>query len=92
MADTVPQIFIVVAVSNPVAVSAKIAELKLKAFNLKSDTWFVVSEGTTQEVAEKLGVRSGAAGTGIVCPITAYSGRAPSQLWEWFNVYWPKNG
>lgn len=56
-------------------------------FELAPDKWMVVYEGPGQELAEKAGVRSGAEqiGTGLVLPVTTYSGRAPSPLWDWLR-------
>jgi nicotinamidase-related amidase len=57
-------------------------------FELAGDKWMVVYDGPGQELAEKAGVRSGAEqiGTGLVLPVTTYSGRAPSPLWDWLRA------
>jgi hypothetical protein len=53
---------------------------------LTADTWLVAYEGTTKSLAEKLGIRSGEVGTGVVFPISNYSGRASSDTWEWLGL------
>jgi hypothetical protein len=58
-------------------------------FEFKDDVWFVEFKGTSQDLAEKLGIRSGNVGAGIVIPISNYSGRAPSDTWEWLRAHWP---
>jgi hypothetical protein len=57
-------------------------------FPLASNQWMVKYEGTTQELAEKAGVRSGEdfIGKGIVLSVTTYSGRANTELWDWLKA------
>jgi hypothetical protein len=56
-------------------------------YELGNDKWMVAYDGPAQDLAEKAGVRSGEerVGTGLVLPVTTYSGRAPSNLWDWFR-------
>lgn len=56
-------------------------------YELASDKWMVFYDGTARDLAEKSGVRGGeeAIGTGLVLPVTTYSGRAPGELWEWLG-------
>jgi hypothetical protein len=60
-----------------------------KFYEIKESVWLVSYDGTSQQLAEKLGIRDGASGTGIVTPICNYSGRASGDLWEWLKVNWP---
>jgi hypothetical protein len=56
-------------------------------YELAPDRWMVAYDGPGQELAEKAGVRSGdeQIGTGLVLPVTTYSGRAPTGLWDWLR-------
>lgn len=56
-------------------------------FELAPDKWFVTYEGALRDLAEKVGVRGGdeQIGAGIVLPVTTYSGRANSALWDWLR-------
>lgn len=56
-------------------------------FELAGDKWFVVYQGSARDLAESAGVRGGDdyVGTGLVLPVTTYSGRAPSDLWDWLR-------
>jgi hypothetical protein len=57
-------------------------------YDLASDQWLVKFEGSTQDLAEKAGIRGGDAqiGTGLVLSVSTYSGRAPTELWDWFKA------
>ncbi|HEY1836390.1 MAG TPA: hypothetical protein VGG36_01935 [Rhizomicrobium sp.] len=87
------QIFVVIATSN----SQKIAEaLETTAsdgghYLIKEGTWFAQFDGTSQELAEKLGIRDASNGTGVVTPVSNYSGRGATDMWEWLKVHWPKD-
>lgn len=56
-------------------------------FELAPDKWMVSYDGTARDLAEKAGVRAGdeLIGMGLALPVTTYSGRAPSGLWEWLT-------
>ncbi len=56
-------------------------------YELASDKWMVTFDGAAQELAESAGVRGGddQIGTGLVLPVTTYSGRAPTALWDWLR-------
>ena len=57
-------------------------------FELADDEWMVVFDGTTQELAEKAGIRGGddQIGTGLALSVTTYSGRAKTGLWDWLKA------
>ena len=57
-------------------------------FELANDEWMVVFDGSTQELAEKAGIRGGddRIGTGLALSVTTYSGRAPTGLWDWLKA------
>lgn len=61
-------------------------------YELRPDTWLVSYEGTTRKLAEDLGIIQGVNGSGLVAPISGYSGRGPSDMWEWLKVKWPQDG
>jgi hypothetical protein len=67
----------IVATANPENVGTEIRDkFRGKFYELKSDTWFVSFDGTTRQLAEEVGIRNGTIGSGVVAPITGFSGRA----------------
>lgn len=80
--------FIVVATKGAAQVQTRIVALGVKHLRFKDDAWFVLFDGTPRELAERSGIRSGEAGTGIVAPITSYSGRASKEVWDWIEANW----
>ena len=54
--------------------------------------WFLVFDGTSDELADKLqlGDDEQDFGTAIVVQATYYQGYAPKSLWEWLNTYGDK--
>lgn len=52
-------------------------------FLLRDDVWLVAYDGTTQLLAEKLGIRSGESQPGIVLLVSNFSGRASPDIWAW---------
>ena len=86
------QMFIFVVTKEAERVREVIERLPAdRYFMLKSDTWFVLFDGTPRKLAENLGIRDGTVGSGIVAPITSYSGRASGDLWDWLAVKWPND-
>jgi hypothetical protein len=84
------QVFVVVAIQKPIDVEENLKVVTPeKYFAVKDGVWLAAFDGTAQQLAEKLEIRSGKAGTGLVTPISNYSGRASSDLWEWLKVNWP---
>lgn len=60
-------------------------------YELTDNAWLVRFEGTTRQLADRLGIRGGEAGSGLVASMASYSGRAPSELWEWLKVNWAED-
>jgi hypothetical protein len=58
---------------------------------IKDDAYLIDFNGTTRELAEKIGIRGSEAGeaTGIVFSIRNFSGRAPAEVWEWLSLHKP---
>lgn len=83
-------IFFVTALSKAPEVRKRLFDLipDDDRFELAPDRWMVVYEGLARDLAEKAGIRGGddQIGTGLVLPVTTYSGRANSALWEWLSV------
>jgi hypothetical protein len=82
-------VFFVTALSEVARVRERVESIIAAddRFDLASDKWMVSYEGTARELAEKVGIRGGddRIGTGLALPVTTYSGRAPSALWEWLS-------
>ena len=82
-------VYFVVALSNVEAIRKRLREVvpdETMVFELGEDKWFVSFEGISRDLAEKLGIRGKPnIGSGIVIPVTSYSGRANPVLWEWLN-------
>lgn len=83
-------IFAVIATKGHQTVASAVeATYAGKFYALKNDTWLVASDGeTTAQIADKLGIRNGTKGSGLVIPVKNYSGRAPADLWEWLESNW----
>jgi hypothetical protein len=86
-------IFVVIATKEARQVGERIRAVQsdpeggiTSCYELKPDTWFVAYDGTTRQLAEALGVRSGETGSGVVVSVENYSGRAGSDLWEWLRI------
>lgn len=59
------------------------------SLNLSHDLWLVSSEETSQEVAERLQIRSeerNPATSGIVFRVENWSGFADKSVWEWLGA------
>lgn len=84
------QVYFVTAISKPAALAESLKELfpdEADRYELASDKWFVVFDGISRDLAEKLKIRSEEfVSTGLVMPVTSYSGRAPTGLWEWLKL------
>ena len=85
------QIHFVTALSNPEKIAERIRQViknESDVFELANDKWFVVYDGISRDLAEKVGIRDAKnlLGTGIVLPVNGYSGRATRDLWEWLTL------
>ena len=85
------RVFVVIGRSQPKQIATAIESRGLASFEVDHNAWMVASDGTTREVAERLGIRNGENGTGLVCLIESYSGRLPADAWEWLKVYEAKS-
>lgn len=85
------RVFLVIATSNHIKVGGVIREQGLVHFVIKPDAWFVAFDDTTRALAEKLGIRGGESGSGLVCSIDGYSGRLPKDAWEWLSLHEAKS-
>lgn len=86
----VHSVHFVTALSEAEQVRARIHEIipDDDRFELAPDKWMITFDGVAQDLAERVGVRGGdeRIGTGLVLPVTTYSGRAPSSLWDWLRA------
>jgi hypothetical protein len=83
------QVFIVLIISNEHAVAQNLREAVPEGdwFEIGGDKFAVTFDGTSRDLAEKIGIRANpSVGSGIVFPITTYSGRADPALWEWLAL------
>ncbi|QTO49434.1 hypothetical protein [Burkholderia latens] len=83
------KVYFVTALSGADKVAEKLKEVASEdeTYRLAADKWFVTFEGISQQLAEKLGIRGDPhVGTGLVFPVSSYSGRAPTTLWEWLKL------
>jgi hypothetical protein len=88
------QMFIVVATKGADQIGRAVEEEfgTNDSYALREDVWLIPFDGTTRQLAERLGIRQGTNGSGLVAPLAGYSGRASSELWEWFKARWPQDG
>ncbi len=83
----IQQIFAVIATRQAADIRLEIEKLPEHSFyELTDDSWLVAYEGSTRQLAEHLGIRSGDTGSGLVVEAAAYSGRATNDLWDWLKV------
>jgi hypothetical protein len=83
--------FVVIATRDSPKVQTALREKGYQYYTVNSDVWLVAFDGTTRQLAEELGVRSGQTGPGLVCAISGYSGRLPKEAWEWLALHEAKN-
>jgi len=82
--------FIVVATRDALKIKESIEDLFVETnrLELTDAVWLVDYDGTTQLLADKLKIRSEpSVGTGVVFPVTNYSGRASADVWEWLGAH-----
>jgi hypothetical protein len=82
-------LFVVVITRSSEELAKRIEAIpEVNRFKLKDDVWLIDHELTTQAFAEYIGIRKENLGaTGIAFPITNYSGRATSSVWEWLKLH-----
>jgi hypothetical protein len=83
------QVFLVIVTANAEAVRQKLEQAfpGNEHFVIDEDKFTVAFDGVSRDVAEKLGIRGDEpVGSGVVFPITSYSGRADPALWEWLGM------
>ena len=81
-------IFLVTAINDPSKVEASIkAHFNGEYYQVPhNNAWFVVFNGTTKELSDKIGLTNAANGTGVVIAVSNYYGRAPTDMWEWLKT------
>lgn len=81
-------VFAVIATTEPERVNAAVIEqYGANHFRFSPTTWFVVDDGTSLFVSEKLGIADGRIGAqGAVLLFTGYSGYAAPQVWQWLRT------
>ncbi len=68
--------------------NAASGDLKLDYMALPIAGFLVNFPGTSQELAEKLGVVDGSLGGAIITHVSSYWGWAPNNIWEWLSTRW----
>jgi hypothetical protein len=81
------RVFVVVATRDGPKVQAALSERQYQHLPVKGDVWLVAFDGTTKELAQNIGIRGGETSPGLVCAISAYSGRLPKEAWEWLSLH-----
>ena len=84
-------IFMVVPfeVENENVIDTKLKEVGKSVYGgAAPNAWFVSYDGTTEELADKLGFGDDEKmGEGIIVPVNNYQGFASTSLWEWMKIY-----
>jgi hypothetical protein len=83
-------VYLVVLAKRPELATTRIEEFPASdRYRLKADVWVVDYDGTTRALAEKIGIRGTSPGgsTGVVFPVSNYSGRAATEFWEWMKIH-----
>lgn len=82
-------VFVVHVDRNAEEVASRIGQLPEEdSYRLAPNVWMIDHDGTTRALAEKIGIRGEqAVGAGIAFPISNYSGRASSDVWEWLQLH-----
>ena len=80
-------IFAVIASENPGGVNQSIVrQYGANHYRFAENAWFVSDNGTTKDVADKLGITNGAIqAQGVVLKFDGYSGWASSAGWDWIS-------
>lgn len=83
-------IFAVIAIRDPSKIKERLDSLSPDSYPVTDSAWLATFDGTTDQFADRLGVRHGETGTGLVLPVRNYSGRGPADMWEWLELHWRK--
>jgi hypothetical protein len=81
------RVFVVIATRGQGRIKDALVDQEVEYFEIKTDAWLVASDNTTRALAEKLGIRNGEKGAGLVVSIDTYSGRLPKDTWEWLRLH-----
>lgn len=80
-------VFAVIASKNPERVrEAVVRQYGENHYQFADNAWFVPDNGTTKEIAGKLGIMSGGLdASGVVLKFDGYSGYASREGWDWLS-------
>jgi hypothetical protein len=78
-------IFAVVAVQYDDRLRIAVEREYAQRVSVAHGHWLIVSPGTAQEVATKLGTPNGSVGQVIIYNVGGYFGFAPTNIWEWLK-------
>jgi hypothetical protein len=80
-------VFVVIGRTNPNSIrEAVVRQYGANHYQFSESSWFVQDNGTTKDVADKLGIVNGELGAqGVVLRFDAYSGFAPADGWKWLG-------
>jgi hypothetical protein len=74
---------------DPIEIEAEIAKLLPNdSYRLPQGEWVVRYSGTTQELSNALLITDGSSENAVIFAISAYFGRAPTNIWEWVKTRW----
>ncbi|WP_423065432.1 hypothetical protein [Devosia sp. CN2-171] len=86
-------VYVVVVKKGKVQVAEQIAALpKDSVYALSDNSWLVDYEATTQAFAEAIKIRTNNDVSAIAFPISNYSGRFPTDVWEWLKLHMVRRG
>lgn len=83
-------VFLVTAYSDAEEIGERINEhfpSEADRYQILPNQWLIAYEGISRGLAELLGIRGEPhVSTGLVVPVSSYSGRAAPSLWEWLSL------
>lgn len=50
--------------------------------------WLVAGTGPAKDISDALGISDGTVANGLVCSMSGYFGRAPTNVWDWIKDKW----
>jgi hypothetical protein len=83
--------FIVIAISNPAAVTSAVsATYPGNHIKIRDEAWLVRDDGTSKDVSDKLKITTGTpsagpSGSGVVFGVSGYFGIASPSIWEFLQ-------